>query len=136
VLVNSAEGADTRKGTTVPLTFAGQNTQSTFDYSNLDYRTGGAWVSGGSKGALAGLSVGKGPMTIPVGLRAHAAFDVVSNGTDTSIPFRFFVPLTDPTVDAILPVFSNQGVSTAGGAPDTDAPNPITVACSVETSDG
>jgi hypothetical protein len=135
VLVNSAEGADTRKGTTVPLTFAGQNTQSTFDYSNLDYRTGGAWVSGGSKGALAGLSVGKGPMTIPVGLRAHGAFDVASNGTDTSIPFRFFVPLTDPTVDAILPVFSNQGVSTAGGAPDTDAPNPINVACSVETSD-
>jgi hypothetical protein len=135
VLVNGTEGADPRKGATVQLVCTGQNTQAVYDYSTLDYRTGGSWTAGTAK-ALTGLSVGKGPMNVPVGLRAHAAFDIVSNGTDTSIPFHFFVPLTDPTVDAILPVFSNQGVSTAGGATDTDAPNPITVSCSVVTSDG
>jgi hypothetical protein len=109
------------------------------DTRSLDYSDGSSWTSGvgGGSGALPGLSVGgKGPVNIPVGLRAHAAFDIVSNGTDQAIGFRFGVPITDPTVDAILPAFTNQGVSTASGAPDTDAPNAITIACSVETSDG
>jgi hypothetical protein len=87
-------------------------------------------------GTLAGLSIGKPNVNIPVGLHTHFAADTASNGTDYSVTYRTFHPLVDPNVDAVLPVFCNQGVSTAGGAVDFDAPNSITVSAAVETSDG
>ncbi len=95
-------------------------------------------ISGGSAApASYGLAaLGKGDLKVPIFLRTHAAFDAASNGTDTQISFQNFQPCTDPAADTAYPMFANQGVNTAGGAPDTDAPNQIYVAFCVITSDG
>lgn len=79
-----------------------------------------------------GLAVGPSGYKIPIGIRAHAAFDNALEATDTSITFRFFMPLSDPSATAIWPAFGNQAVGTTGGAPDNDAPNDITIAAAVE----
>jgi hypothetical protein len=120
--------------TLVPTSQLGTGTADATTYLRGD----GTWTVPAASGSSSfyGLAVGKGGCNVPIGLRAHAAFDTASNGTDTSQTYRMFIPLTDPQAGVIMPVFSNQNVSTAGGAIDGDAPNPITIAAAVEMSDG
>jgi hypothetical protein len=89
-----------------------------------------------SASGLPGLAIAPVGYKQPVGLRAHAAFDNSLQGGETSITFRFFCPLTDPTITEILPLFGNQNVSTVGGAPDNDGVVDLTIAAAVEHSDG
>lgn len=78
-----------------------------------------------------GLAIGRGACVVPVGVNQKTNAGTLSNGTDTTANFEFFVPLVDSSVGAILPVFTGwQGLS------DTDNPNDIVFSCAVKMSDG
>ena len=89
-----------------------------------------------------GLPIGRGSCVVPIGLRGHSQIEdevsAVSSGTSTTQTYRQFWPLSDPKAGSVLPVFANLNyVGSSGSAGgDADAPNPVTVACSVECSDG
>lgn len=95
----------------------------------------GIWIdatTGGGGSTALGMTIGQTGYKVPVGIRSHVAYDNSISGTNITITYRFFVPLVDSTVTTVLPVFGNQFVGTAGGAPDVQASNDITIAAAVE----
>jgi hypothetical protein len=119
------------------LDYAGNVTGTIATLTGAVLETPGLVPGGGTTVPLQGLSIGKGAVNVPLGLMTHAAFDAVSNGsTDLKISNVAFHALSDPAASVVLPIFTNQGVSTAGGAVDLNAPNVIYVSCAVVTSDG
>jgi hypothetical protein len=135
VKVAGVEGADVRAGATLPYVAAGQGGQATFDYSGLDNRNGGVWVTSATTKAY-GLAVGRGNVNVPVGTVANFFGNLLSSGTDTSGCYRLFTPVSDPLNKTILPVFNNQPNATNIVGDGQVAPNSITVACALELADG
>lgn len=119
---------------TVPQVWFLSASSSTLQVSNSATTTAAAAVT------PYGLSIGRGGCNVPIGIRAAAAFEAITDAVQTQGMYRIFMPLSDPSGGDILPVFGNWFGGTSGVASpffyDGDAPNSISFACAVETSDG
>jgi lysophospholipase L1-like esterase len=125
--------ADTNGAATFNGLADATNYQATDGTVTRTFRTPPALAASGSANAPYGLAVGRGGATVPVGLRPQVGYDN-QDATSTSITYRMFIPLLDPQINSILPLFGN-GESVTGVGGDVEAGNPITVAAAIETSD-
>lgn len=99
-------------------------------------------ISGGGIAASSkpyGLAIGRAGCTVPVGLRACAAFEAVSDGVQTQAMSSLFIPLSDPNATTVYPYFGNWLGGTSGAVTpffyDGDGAATITFSCAVESGD-